>query len=237
MTYTLAPCRAHTHTHTLRATMQATALVEACVQGHSPCVKALLEAGAKPHSKWQGLSPIQWASKQGNGTCVEECRRGGGRLRPLPIGKRSVSREENCLLPPPLRDARPRRRQQSVHAASASDGSGGAGAGSPWSGQEWVRASLLAAIEGRGEHANRSAQLKQRYPRLVGLGGAIRAYIWPEHRPRSRPRLPLRTVTSLSLRRGLRLRRAGAGGADIDRRVRTARYVPHTRPRTTTRAR
>ena len=217
--------------------MQATALVEACVQGHSPCVKALLEAGAKPHSKWQGLSPIQWASKQGNGTCVEECRRGGGRLRPLPIGKRSVSREENCLLPPPLRDARPRRRQQSVHAASASDGSGGAGAGSHWSGQEWVRASLLAAIEGRGEHANRGAQLKQRYPRLGGLGGAIRAYIWPERLPRARPRLPPRTVASLSLRRGLRLRRAGAGGADIDRRVRAARYVPHTRPRTTTRAR
>ena len=87
--------------------MQATALVEACVQGHSSCVKALLEAGAKPHSKWQGLSPIQWANKQGNGDCVDECRGGGGRLRPLPIGTRSVSHEENSLLPPPLRDARP----------------------------------------------------------------------------------------------------------------------------------
>ena len=97
--------------------MQATALVEACVQGHSSCVKALLEAGAKPHSKWQDLSPIQWASKQGNGACVDECHRGGGRLRPLPIGTRSASHEENCLLPPPLRDARPRRRQQSVHAS------------------------------------------------------------------------------------------------------------------------
>ena len=204
--------------------------MEACVQGHSTCVEALLEAGAKVHSKWQNLSPIQWASKHENAACVEACRRGGGRLRPLPVGTRSASDAENRLLPPPLRAARPRRSLQSVHAASASGDLGrGSARSQHWSGQEWVHSSLLAAVAGgKGEHANRSRQLKQRYPCLAGLGGAVRAYLWPQTVARSRPRLPPRTVASLSLRHGLRLRRAGVGGADIDRRVRAARYATPT---------
>ena len=183
------------------------------------------------------LSPIQWASKHENAACVEACRRGGGRLRPLPVGTRSASDAENRLLPPPLRAARPRRSLQSVHAASASGDLGrGSARSQHWSGQEWVHSSLLAAVAGgKGEHANRSRQLKQRYPCLAGLGGAVRAYLWPQTVARSRPRLPPRTVASLSLRHGLgeadgatqqaacmarkvqaaRARYAGAGAAEV----------------------
>ena len=218
---------------------QTTALVEACIQGHTSCVVALFAAGANPNSKWQHLTPIQWASTHGNQACQEACRRGGGQMRPLPVGMSSASDEENCLRAPPLQRLRARRKQHSVHAAPAptvgagDDDSGRISAGPHWSGHEWVGASLLAAVEGRGEHANRSEQLKQRYPCLAGLGGAVRAYLFPLLSARSRPKLPPGTAASLSLRPGLRLRRKDASSADIDRRVRAARCVaPIMRVRT-----
>ena len=218
---------------------RATPLVLACIHGHVDCVIALLQAGADPSSKWQYLTPIQWAFVKKHAECEKACEAHGAVRHSIPLGRGETTDESgNRLRPPPERTVRRRRKAASVKSTASSGNGGGsasvagavadAAAGKErWRGHAWVTASLLSAVTPRKKHAN-FQQLCTDFNGLKCLDLAVRNYIQRDAKLRNsgaavaRPRsLPDATINSFSLRPGVRLRKTEPN-PDVLRKIKAA---------------
>ena len=152
-----------------------TPLVLASIHGYATCVEALLAAGAAIGSRWQYLTPVQWASHKCHDDCVARFTSRGVHAPSIPAGHdvpAAPNDDKNRLRPPPSKVARLRRKAMSAKAAAGEgeDGAGAAGGASAavsasaaggssrWPGHMWVRHSLLEAPR---EEATR---LRELYP-------------------------------------------------------------------------
>ena len=185
--------------------------------------KALLAAGAKPGSKWQYLTPIQWATARGHLRCVKALRAAGAAHAALPAGYHAVPQEAssaaNWLLRPPPLVPRLRRKAVSAKATPPAAGEGGGSDSSGlWCGHAWTSRSLLWTVMEDSEEATR---LCQQYPCLEVLEVALAKLL---HKTRSNrpPPLPDETVASFSIRPGLRLRSSDPD-PELDAKVKAAR--------------
>ena len=198
----------------LRGREGATPLVEACIGGHLDVLKLLLNKGAKKDSRWNQLSPTQWAKLQSHEACVVELQGRGAVLRRLPVGSGDVVSRgpamQNRLCQPPAKP-RLRRKAASIKVAVADDGEAEAAA---WPGHAWVSDSLLAAVVRRRSNTSMAA-LKKANPCLAALAGHMRKYL-------SVSMLSKKVLNSFSLRPGLRLR-AKDKSAEFSRRLRVHR--------------
>ena len=167
-----------------------TSLVLACLKGHVACVQVLLEWGAAVGSKWQHMRPKEWASAGGHTQCVELCETFGDRGGVDFVGHRSVDADphgRNRLRPPPSRT--PRRRARARKAASDEERR----ETSSWGGHYYVKKSLLGALL--------SSELP--HPELGALPKTLRRFLKVR-------KLPEQTISSFSIRPGVRLRRTAA---------------------------
>lgn len=180
----------------------ATPLVLACINGRARTVLSLLSAGAAVSSKWQHLTPVQWATVKGHDRCVDICVQFGGQ-RPgeawQPKAGQGIEAvaarfaNENRLRPPLVQALRRKR------VSAKSDSSTHRTEGRRWPGASWVKESLLRHVlnEPRGE-------LVASYPDLAVIDRALRAHLFPGDK---RARLSEATVDTFSLRPGIRFRR------------------------------
>ena len=214
---------------------RATPLVLACIHGHTDCVTALLRAGAEHSSKWQYLTPIQWAFARGHGECEKACAAHGAVRHKVPPGRGETTEGHvNRLRPPPERTVRRRRKAASVKAASASAGADASAARGEgwWNGHAWVTQSLLSAATPRKKHAD-FKQLCTDFNGLKFLDLAVRRYVQRQanaklssgEAPVALPKqLPDSTIKSFSLRPGVRLRETDAS-PEVLRKVKAARTL------------
>jgi len=160
---------------------------------------------------------------------VEQCTNRGAVLRAVPPGRgvTSADVEANRLRPTPAKQPRRRRGAASIKAAPAAagaDGGGGAAAMAAeprWNGYRWVRQSLLKALKAR--KSAEAAELKKQHPCLKAFDGALREFLGVKVGA-----LPAETVASVSLRPGMRLRRADSD-PERNRRVKAHRCAPRRR--------
>lgn len=184
----------------------ATPLVLACMKGHTSCTDALLSVGARVDSKWQFLQPIQWAREYGHTSCVELCKAFGATLHAVPHGRGrsaitsslaenwSARTNENRLRPP---CSQVKRRRRKARAGSLV---------AHWEGLAWVGRSLLAAVEEERRRCGGygKSPLVQRHADLGWLHRALAKHL----KGNENAGLPAETVASVSLRPGVRFRRA-----------------------------
>ena len=200
----------------LRGRDGATPLVEACMNGHLEVMKLLLDASAKINSRWNQLSPIQWAKLRSHEACVAELQHRGAVQRRVPVGGGDVLSRgpaaQNRLRPLPAKP-RLRRKAASIKAAVADDGEAAAAA---WPGCAWVRDSLLSACAKRSDA--RMPALKKANPCLTALANHVRKYLRVTT-------LPKAVLDSFSLRPGVRLRAKDDQSAENSRRLRVHRMV------------
>ena len=199
-------------------------LVNACINGHTPCVTALIDAGANANVVWQFLEPVQWASCYGHRECVRALIGLGAVMRSIPEGRgleddgcvASLDRTANRLQsPPPPGGGRRRRTRKGVSArreeamAAIEDSQDAQAAPCPpeppvgsslWGGAPWVQKSILKTLLTDGPDA---AELLAKYPKLEKLDLALRRKLYAQSNAANPKRLTPTVVESISLRPGV----------------------------------
>ena len=205
-----------------------TALALACILGHYETAQALLCAGAKVASKWQGLTPTQWASAETHSSLVHSslvcsvcispieplhllCRWAGEYGHETIVSLLTSFGGEHSAIP---RGKGPQalsseglsaaNRLRPAPERSRPRRTPGQRPGQAWEGHRWATSeSLLQALEGDGRE-----EIVERFPSLAALPAALRAYIEPAKRPQHCSPLPPQTISSMRILPGVLLRRA-----------------------------
>ena len=212
---------------------RATPLVLSCINGHDKCTRLLLEAGAAPASKWQYLTPIQWAHINKHKECVRACQTFGATLTRVPLGRGgSTETNINKLRPTPAVAPRRRRKEASIKATATADGGDADGDGDEprWRGYRWVKTSLMRVLTTK-KSADAQA-LKKEHPCLTALDGKLREYLKNLDGASTAPKaLPEEVLDSFTIRPGIRLRAKEADAKRLAKdpllntRIAAQRYV------------
>ena len=192
----------------------ATPLVLACVNGQTECVKHLIGAGANVSSKWQHLTPIQWAFAKGHKACEAALEEHGAARHTIPPGRgETTSLNVNRLRPPPPRVTRRRRKTASIKAVAPSTDGNDEPSDAAWNGHAWVAKSLLAAA-GLKQSDARFKELRKELLGFDVLHMAVRTYLQRHHvhEPSAAPSrataIPDDIISSFQIRPGIRLRKS-----------------------------